>query len=408
MLGLGRYLQHKKLSTNPPDDEEEYDRHNNKIDFSFDDEDIGNDDGEHRSFGILPQSDDIFQVTYLGEEKISIGGSNAFQEKEGHIDMQQIYKLVNGPRFSPQNAMSRSKRMELTVNEFGINLTTSVSSSSMSSASSSRAVCGGKLTSSSNTEDNKDKVLCVPELLLLSTEPLHKKVLVAVSLNRGSQSSGLSGKKYNLSVLVCQKECHPTEIIDLCSQRLSTKPKNMSFDEERNCGKPVLVDKKRKYSPQHMLELVYTNNGSFVNPYDSEKDIKAKTVFSAEDSSKTFSSSLSDDLDLDDEFSKLAMKRTDPLPHHLHHDKSVDSILLIQEEIKIDLSGNSNSGGSSSATRRKSLSPSSSSNNISNGNNFFTMSSKNNKQQQQQSSTNKSNFFSPSFYNSYSRVSNGL
>ena len=75
MLGLGRYLQHKKLSTNPPDDDE-YDidnQQNNKTDLSFD-EDINNDTNtsEHRSFGILPQSDDIFQVTSVSYTHLTL------------------------------------------------------------------------------------------------------------------------------------------------------------------------------------------------------------------------------------------------------------------------------------------------------------------------------------------------
>ena len=401
MLGLGRYLQHKKLSTNPPDDDE-YDidnQQNNKTDLSFD-EDINNDinTSEHRSFGILPQSDDIFQVTYLGEEPISLNSNNSHEQ----IDMQQIYKHVNGPRFSPQNAMSRSKRMELTVTESGINLTVS-----SSSASSSRIGGGGGSKPASNTEDTNYKTLGVPELLLLSTKPLHKKVLVALcSSNSDTQNSGsgsLDRKKYTLSVMVCQKECHPAEIIDLCSQRLSIKPKNMS-NIINDGGRRMLVDKKRKYSPQHILELVYTvNNESAVNGGELKKNIQI-----SEQLPTTTSSSLSDDFDLDDEFSKLAMKRIDSLPHHLQHNKGVDSILLIQEPVT-GLSNNisnTGTGFSSSATRRESLSPSfSSSNDMSNGNNFLT---KNIKQQQQSSSSNKCNFFSPSFYNSYSRVSNGL
>ena len=169
-----------------------------------------------------------------------------------------------------------------------------------------------------------------------------------------------------------------------------------------NGGRRMLVEKKRKYSPQHILELVYTvNNESAVDGSELETDIQI-----SEQLLTITSSSLSDDFDLDDEFSKLAMKRTDSLPHHLQNEKSVDSILLIQEPVT-GLSNNSNTGTgfSFSATRRESLSPSSSSNDMGNGNNFFT---KNKQQQQQSSSSNKCNFFSPSFYNSYSRVSNGL
>ena len=400
MLGLGRYLQHKKLSTNPPDDDE-YDidnQQNNKTDLSFD-ENINNDTNtsEHRSFGILPQSDDIFQVTYLGEEPISLDSNNSHEQ----IDMQQIYKHVNGPRFSPQNAMSRSKRMELTVTESGINLTVS----SYSASSYRIGGVGGK--QATNTEDTNYKTLSVPELLLLSTKPLHKKVLVAVCSSNSDAQNGRSGnldrKKYTLSVLVCQKECHPAEIIDLCSQRLSIKPKNMNNIID-NGGRRMLVEKKRKYSPQHILELVYTvNNESAVDGSELETDIQI-----SEQLLTITSSSLSDDFDLDDEFLKLAMKRTDSLPHHLQNEKSVDSILLIQEPVTgLSNISNTGTGFSFSATRRESLSPSSSSNDMGNGNNFFTK-NKQQQQQQQSSSSNKCNFFSPSFYNSYSRVSNGL
>ena len=366
MLGLGRYQQHKKLNTNPDDGEDDDD--------GFSNDEDGENVNELRSFGIVPQGDDIFQVTYLGEESITLEAQQ--------IDLQQIYQHVNGPRFSPQNAMGRSKRVELTIDELGINLAPSTPSSS----SSTRHV--GKFSSSDNNADRGGftRTFRIPELVHLSTDPFHKKVLVVVSELQSDKRIGGDKRKNYLSVLVCQKESHPVEIIDLCSQRLSPKPKMNSSEVYSN--ERMLLDKKRTYSPQHTLEFVY-NEFEKAGGYKKE-DKKSTVVGSKIEMSSSDSSTTSSFFDIDDEFSKLAMKRNESLPDHLQ-DKSLDSILLIQD-------GGGGGGGGSSSSEQRSLSPDASSGNI-NGNNLAK-----NKERQ---SSNKSNFFSPSFYNSYSRVSTG-
>ena len=390
MLGLGRYLQHKKLSTTPDDDDDE------------DNNDVRND--ESCSFGIVPQShgeEDTFQVTFLGEEPIP----KVLEERHQQVDSyrQKITEYINGPHFSPLNAMSRSQRVELTIGEQGIHLKTpTFSSASITRGGVSAKKCA---TTTINSNGSFTKSFQVPDLVYLSTEPSHKKVLVLICVSDKNQHRNIQAQSENcISVIVCQNESHPAEIIDLCSKRISPNP--FSGDADRHCSQRTLVNKNRTYGVQHTLQLVYDQSvsvdGNHLLISDSETLKMENATKKSGDREKPPSGEL-DNLnapgffdELEDEFSKLAMKRNESLPEHLQN-KGIKSLLLIDDTgdnnrftPRSPSPGEIDDGCENQGTKRS-------------ADNKLSMTTKN------KEPNNKSNFFTPSFYSSYSRVSsNGL
>ena len=257
MLGLGRYSQHKKLSTQP-----------DKEDFSEDEQS----DDDLSTFRI-PQENDAFEVTFLGEETLT--------DTEGK-DYQDIVKDINKQRFLTMNALSQSKRLRLSINEIGLVVTS---------------------TSGKCANDSLNKTFEIPELVFISASNQYKKVLTLICRKCNQQTD------FTLHVFVCQNEKDPSKILDLCSKRISK-------------GETVL-DVKRLADPDS-LRFIYQEHSSRPGRLNINEE-----NFTNRNTSKDVFSPCSN-FDLDDEFSQLALKRNERLPDHLQ-DKTVESAFLIQD-----------------------------------------------------------------------------
>jgi hypothetical protein len=263
MLGLGRYSQHRKLNTSQPEKA-----------FSDDDE-----DDLHVLCGT--KENDVHQVLYLGEECIPHASEK---------DYPMLVKRIYGEKFSPLNALTQCKKLNLKVGESGITVTSQSSGKSF------------------------DAIYEVPDIAFVSTDSQHKKVLAVVCRGR------LGDVK--LSVFVCQNEDVPVDVMHECVQRVSKK--NM----HRN-----IMEIKRLFCPSALsfvYEPVLKESSSSLTSTSLRDPSAGFEGFQTVGGTSNPLTNTTIDSDLDDEFSQLALKRNVHLPDHMQN-KTVESAFLMQE-----------------------------------------------------------------------------